>query len=351
MAVLFAVRAPCRRLALHRSFAAPRRHLSTPPAPAPAHLRVLGDTYVTDDYTNVPPSILAKLPARLHERPGHPLHTLRALVEAHFASYAHLSVASPLVTPAQNFDSLSFPADHPGRARSDSYYLSRSLMLRTHTSAHVVETFARGHDRWLLTADVYRRDEIDAAHYPVFHQMEGARLFGTDARALRALADENAAVEARLARENIVIADVPHHSPTNPVQPAHAAAPATLVAHSLKLALNGLLLSIFGHAAGGATKDEPLRVRWIEAEFPFTSPSFEVEVFFRGKWLEILGSGVVLQSTLDRASASMRSLSDITLKTDWNDSRTVVPRHHRSRPQTSREKLAGPLDSGSSASR
>ena len=37
---------------------------------------------------------------------------------------------------------------------------------------------------------------------------------------------------------------------------------------------------------------EPLRVRWIEAYFPFTTPSYEVEVFFRGKWLEILGCGV-----------------------------------------------------------
>jgi len=64
-----------------------------------------------------------------------------------------------------------------------------------------------------------------------------------------------------------------------------------------------LLYELFAGVAG-ASKDDPLRVRWIEAYFPFTSPSYEVEVFFRGKWLEILGCGVVLQSTLDRAGVA-----------------------------------------------
>jgi len=62
------------------------------------------------------------------------------------------------------------------------------------------------------------------------------------------------------------------------------------------------LLKVFGNVAG-ISKNEPLRVRWIETYFPFTSPSFEVEVFFQGRWLEILGSGVIRQSTLDTASA------------------------------------------------
>ena len=50
-------------------------------------------------------------------------------------------------------------------------------MLRAHTSAHQRELVRSGLDRFLLAGDVYRRDEIDATHYPVFHQMEGVRLF------------------------------------------------------------------------------------------------------------------------------------------------------------------------------
>lgn len=55
--------------------------------------------------------------------------------------------------------------------------MSRTTMLRAHTSAHQRELVRSGLDAFLLAGDVYRRDEIDASHYPVFHQMEGVRLF------------------------------------------------------------------------------------------------------------------------------------------------------------------------------
>jgi len=76
-----------------------------------------------------------------------------------------------------------------------------------------------------------------------------------------------------------------------------------VTAKNLKLHLNSLMYKLFAGVAG-ASEGDPLRVRWIDAYFPFTSPSYEVEVFFRGKWLEILGCGVVLQSTLDRAGVA-----------------------------------------------
>ncbi|CAA7271694.1 unnamed protein product [Cyclocybe aegerita] len=207
---------------------------------------------------------------------------------------------SPLVSPYKNFDELSFPADHPGRAVTDSYYANRDMMLRTHTSAHEVEMFRRGETRWLLTADVYRRDEIDASHYPVFHQVEGARIFDASPSGMKQVEEDNARVSNILAKSNIVIEDIPHISPTNPVQHNHDPVFSELVAKNLKLSLNNLLLKVFGGVAG-ISKQEPLRVRWIEAYFPFTSPSFEVEVFFQGKWLEILGCGVIRQATLDTA--------------------------------------------------
>ncbi|KAH7914653.1 hypothetical protein BJ138DRAFT_999580 [Hygrophoropsis aurantiaca] len=267
------------------------------------HVTVLGEQYPTDAMTNISPTIISKLPLRLHTQPSHPLSTLRSLIESHFPSYAHLSSLSPIVTPYQNFDLLSFPQDHPGRSATDSYYINKDFMLRTHTSAHEVEVFGRGENKWLLTADVYRRDEIDGSHYPVFHQTEGARIFPADASGMKEVEDDNVRLAAHLQRSNIIIEDVPHLSPQNPCQPAHDPEHTKLIAQNLKLSLNSLMLHLFGGRVG-ATAENPLRVRWIEATFPWTTPSFEVEVFFRGKWLEILGCGVVRQATLDNSNVS-----------------------------------------------
>ena len=50
-------------------------------------------------------------------------------------------------------------------------------MLRAHTTAHSSELIRSGLDAFLTFGDVYRRDEIDSKHYPVFHQCDGARLY------------------------------------------------------------------------------------------------------------------------------------------------------------------------------
>ena len=64
------------------------------------------------------------------------------------------------------------------------------------------------------------------------------------------------------------------------------------------------LLSNYLHPKVGQVdllQEEPLRVRWVEAYFPFTSPSWELEIFWQGDWLEVLGCGVVKQEVLINA--------------------------------------------------
>lgn len=53
--------------------------------------------------------------------------------------------------------------------------------------------------------------------------------------------------------------------------------------------------------------NDPLKVRWVEAYFPFTSPSWELEIWWKGDWLEVLGSGIVLQEILNDAGVPTRS--------------------------------------------
>ena len=71
----------------------------------------------------------------------------------------------------QNFDDVLVPADHVSRSYNDTYYIDSQTVLRCHTSAHQAELLREGHTHFLVMGDVYRRDSIDATHYPVFHQV------------------------------------------------------------------------------------------------------------------------------------------------------------------------------------
>ena len=139
--------------------------------------------YQTDSSFNIPDSIITKISTQLHTIPNHPLSLLNKKIHSFFTkNYSNEftfidNLTNPVVTKYQNFDSLLFPTNHPGKAVSDTYYINENELLRTHTSAHQHQTLSNGLKSFLLTAAVYRRDQIDASHYPIFHQMEGVRLF------------------------------------------------------------------------------------------------------------------------------------------------------------------------------
>lgn len=82
-----------------------------------------------------------------------------------------------MVSTNDCFDAMLVPKDHVSRKVTDTYYVDPDTVLRAHTSAHEVPLMKQGHRAFLVSGDVYRRDEIDASHYPVFHQMEGVRIF------------------------------------------------------------------------------------------------------------------------------------------------------------------------------
>ena len=106
---------------------------------------------------------------------------------------------------------------------------------------------------FLVTGDVYRRDAIDATHYPVFHQTEGVRVFSEDEWT------------------------------------ASGMNPTAFAEKDLKETLEGLAKYLFGD----------VECRWVDEYFPFTDPSFELEIFFKGEWMEVLGCGVMQQKILD----------------------------------------------------
>ena len=155
------------------------RSISTTPATAT-------DALVDHPDNNVSPSIAERLGTNLHLKTDHPLNNIKHIIETHFNDlsaqtgqrpFEVFDNLSPIVTKKQNFDDLLIPEDHVSRSPSDTFYVDDTSLLRCHTSAHQNELMQAGHLSFLCTGDVYRRDTVDASHYPIFHQMEGVKLF------------------------------------------------------------------------------------------------------------------------------------------------------------------------------
>ncbi|KAL1956944.1 hypothetical protein VTO42DRAFT_6691 [Malbranchea cinnamomea] len=290
---------------------------------------VIGDKpYATDEWTNTPDTILKHVGRAIYLDENHPLSITRKLIESQFPApeYGNHVEKQPIVSVQQNFDDLGFPSDHPGRSRTDTYYVNKDTVLRTHTSAHQRSYFQRlklnektrpEEVGYTITADVYRRDAIDRSHYPVFHQMECARLWTRPQEdPLKHSAETTAKIlqdVAKLPKHNVPVED-PNpavHPERNPLQATHSIEEVEAMAAHLKRSLENLVIRIFSTARRAndenpTAKDEVLKIRWVEAYFPFTSPSWELEVFWEGEWLELLGCGIVKQELLDSSGVPNR---------------------------------------------
>jgi phenylalanyl-tRNA synthetase alpha chain len=189
----------------------------------------------------------------------HPLTIVEHEIVDIFTRMGYRVVEGPEVeTEYYNFDALNIPPEHPARRVSDSIYLDvpeqLNLLLRTETSAMQIRTMERQQPPVYVIAPgrVFRRDEVDATHMPVFHQVEGL------------------AVD-----EGITFAD-----------------------------LKGTLDTFYRALLG-----EDVRLRFTPSFFPFVEPGAQVEVscFVCGGvgcrvcgngWIEMMGAGMVHPNVL-----------------------------------------------------
>ncbi|KII67727.1 Phenylalanine--tRNA ligase, mitochondrial [Thelohanellus kitauei] len=227
-------------------------------------ITVGGKTYKTDDWTNLTETILKKIPQKLYLKENHPLSLLRLKIKQFYSDFFEprskdikvFEELPEIVSTYDNFDSLLVPETHPSRSPQDNYYINSSTLMRAHTTCHYADLFKNGIKQFMIFGDVYRRDQIDRCHYPVFHQMDFVELF-----------------------KNTL------DSPKNE----------SFIVDSLQNNFESLIKYLLG---------DRVKIRWVEGFFPFTNPSFEMEISFLGdnpqEWMEILGCGVIRQEILDR---------------------------------------------------
>lgn len=106
----------------------------------------------------------------------HPLHLVLKQIEDIFLGMGFSIAEGPEIEyDKYNFEMLNIPANHPARDMQDSFYITPNILLRTHTSPVQARTMLATKPplRIICPGRVYRADEVDASHSPVFHQIEG----------------------------------------------------------------------------------------------------------------------------------------------------------------------------------
>ncbi|XGW04450.1 hypothetical protein V3C99_015550 [Haemonchus contortus] len=262
---------------------------SVPTGERPEIFEVDGKRYETDSTWNLSKGVCKLLQRHLLLEPQNPLSLVKRRIIDHIHQ-TYRNSSRPIFTVCEreprivstfeNFDSLLVPEDHVSRRPSDTYYVNRSHCLRAHTSAHQYDLLKQGLDAFIVVGDVYRRDEIDRTHYPCFHQLEGVRLFSP-----------HQLFNCSPGKELPVLENT-ERTPNK--QEKHTEDAARALEIQLKSTLEDLSDALFGRDC---------EKRWVSAYFPFTHPSFELEVFYEGKWLEVLGCGIMEQRLLESAGA------------------------------------------------
>lgn len=187
----------------------------------------------------------------------------RILTYPFFSSLDTIKI--PEIVPANvSFDLFDFPLDHPARSKSDTYYVDEKNILRTHTTVmwyyYLKDSSVQKRLHQNLPVGcfcfgkVYRKDEIDNKHMNVFHQIDGWYLSPQKSKII-----------------------------TKP---------------DLEEALGNIAKAVFG---------SQVNYRLNADTFPYTEPSLEMEVEISGKWVEVVGCGVVKASVLQKLGVSSKN--------------------------------------------
>ncbi len=186
------------------------------------------------------------------------LHPLTQMLDRAIAIFRRMGFAlaegPDVETEWYCFDALNTAPDHPARNEQDTFYLPDGRLLRTHTSTVQIRTMQAGPPpmRVIAPGAAFRRDEVDATHSAQFHQIEGLYV-----------------------DENVSVAD-----------------------------LKGTLEFFLRELLGAETE-----IRFRPHFFPFTEPSFEVDVKSKAlkggeRWLELCGCGMVHPAVYEEVNRS-----------------------------------------------
>ena len=199
-------------------------------------------------------------PPKLNPQLGaiHPINQIKDFLISLLQDYGFTSVDGPEIESEEfNFDMLNIKKTHPARQMHDTFYVNnKNKVLRTHTSPVQIRSMLNSKPPLAITSagKVFRKDD-DATHLPMFHQVEGMYV------------DEQVTFS------------------------------------QLKDLIHKIIYSIFG---------QEIQIRFRPSYFPFTEPSAEVDILSEsGKWLEVLGCGIVNPVVLENCNIDPNKYSGL----------------------------------------
>ena len=186
----------------------------------------------------------------------HPINQMKDSIMSLLVSFGFEVIDGPEIeTEKFNFDMLNIKKSHPARQMHDTFYVNnKSNVLRTHTSPVQIRGMLDKKPplAFISGGKVFRKDD-DATHLPMFHQVEGIYV-----------------------DENVNFAN-------------------------LKDLIFKIIQNLFG---------DEIKIRFRPSYFPFTEPSAEVDIFSEeGKWLEVLGCGIVNPIVLENCGIDSNKYS------------------------------------------
>ncbi|MEK7642145.1 MAG: phenylalanine--tRNA ligase subunit alpha [Patescibacteria group bacterium] len=186
----------------------------------------------------------------------HPMTQMIREIQSIFETIGfEVALGPELETEFYNFDALNIPAGHPARGMQDTFWVNAlgkgktpadKLVLRTHTSPVQIR-YMQAHQppfKIIVPGKVYRNEATDATHEAQFHQVEGLYI-----------------------DEKVSLAE-------------------------LKGTLEYFFKKLFG---------DDVQMRFRPSYFPFVEPGVEVDIFYKGRWLEVMGAGPVHENVLRTA--------------------------------------------------
>ena len=202
---------------------------------------------------NIEPPLISEVKGSIH-----PINQVKDYLINMLAQMGFQEVDGPEIESEEfNFDMLNIKKSHPARQMHDTFYVEdKSYVLRTHTSPVQIRSMLKSKPPLAFTSagKVYRKDD-DATHLPMFHQVEGIYV-----------------------DENVTFAN-------------------------LKDLIHQILHNLFG---------KNVEIRFRPSYFPFTEPSAEVDILSEnGKWLEILGCGIVNPVVLENCKIDSNKYSGL----------------------------------------